>query len=103
VEIINASGHTDMAALAADNLAWYGFIPVIGEEASVTQPLTQMEYFRPNFKDSYDWLISWIFGRYRSQIDLVKDDTFTYDYRVILGEDYDPCLNQLFQPQEFID
>lgn len=103
VEIINASGNPDMAALAADNLAWYGFIPIIGEEAATTEPVTQLDYFRPNFKDSFDWLISWIFGRYRSQIELVKDDAFKYDYRVILGEDYDPCLNQLFQPQEFID
>ncbi len=103
VEIVNASGNPDMALLAADNLAWYGFVPIIAEEAAETEPFTQMLYYRPNFKDSFDWMISWIFGMYRSQIQLTEDDAFNYEYRIILGEDYDPCLNQLYQPQEFIN
>ena len=103
VEIVNASGNPDMALLAADNLAWYGFAPVISDEVPSTEPLTQMFYYRPNFKDSFDWMISWIFDMYRSEIQLTDDDSFQYEYKVILGEDYDPCLNQLYQPQEFLD
>ncbi|GJM40427.1 MAG: hypothetical protein DHS20C20_07090 [Ardenticatenaceae bacterium] len=103
VEIINATGNPDMAQLAADNLAWYGFVPIIGDGAPETEQLTQMQYYRPNFKDSFDWMISWIFGMYRSQIQLTEDDNFEYEYKIILGEDYDPCLNQLYQPQEFIN
>ncbi len=103
VEIINATGNPDMALLAADNLAWYGFVPIIGEEAPETEPVTQMFYYRPNFKDSFDWLISWIFDKYRSEIQLTEDDGYKYEYRIILGEDYDPCLNQLYQPQEFLN
>ncbi|MCA9917871.1 MAG: LCP family protein [Anaerolineales bacterium] len=102
VEIVNASGNPDMALLAADNLAWYGFVPIIGEDAP-TQEFTEMFYYRPNFKDSFDWMISWIFDIYRSQIQLAEDDTFEYEYKVVLGENYDPCLNQLFQPQEFLN
>ena len=103
VEIVNASGNPEMAALAADNLAWYGFVPIISEETPPTETFTQMFYYRPNFKDSFDWMISWIFDMYRSEIQLTEDDTFDYEYKVILGEDYDPCLNQLYQPQEFIN
>lgn len=103
VEIVNASGNPDMALLAADNLAWYGFVPIIGEDAPRTEAFTQMYYYRPNFKDSFDWMISWIFDMYRSEIQLTEDETFEYEYRVILGEDYDPCLNQLYQPQEFLN
>lgn len=103
VEIVNATGNPDMALLAADNLAWYGFVPIIAESAAETEQFTQVFYYRPNFKDSFDWMISWIFGIFRSQIQLTEDDAFEYEYRVILGEDYDPCLNQLFQPQEFIN
>ncbi|MCP4358488.1 MAG: hypothetical protein GY796_10775 [Chloroflexi bacterium] len=102
VEIVNASGNPDLALLAADNLAWYGFVPIIAETLQ-TETVTQLEYFHPNFKDSYDWLISWIFDRRRSQIQQVNDPDFEYDYRVILGEGYDPCLNLLLQPQEFLD
>ncbi len=103
VEILNASGNPDMAALAADNLAWYGFIPVINEQVPPTEAVTRLEYYHDNFKDSYDWLISWIFGRRRSNIEQIEDASFAYDYRVVLGQDYNPCLNQLLQPQEFLD
>ena len=103
VEIVNASGNPNMALLAADNLAWYGFVPVIAGDAPQTEPTTQLLYYRPNFKDSFDWMISWIFSMYRSQIQLASEDPVTYEYRVILGEDYDPCLNQLYQPQEFLE
>lgn len=103
VLVVNASGSPDMAALAADNLAWYGFVPIISDETAPTQPDTRLEYFRPNFKDSYDWLISWIFNRRRSNIEQIDEPGFEYEYRVTIGSDYDPCLNQLFQPQEFLD
>ncbi len=103
VEIVNATDNPDLAQLAADNLAWYGFIPVIAEAQPKPSTITHLSYYKPNFKDSYDWLISWIFDVYRSQIELVEDDDYQYDYRVVLGDDYDPCLNQLYQPQEFID
>ena len=75
VEIVNASGSPDMALLAADTLAWYGFVPIIGEEAP-TQATTQMFYYRPNFKDSFDWMISWIFDKFRSEIQLTDEETF---------------------------
>ncbi|NJN54264.1 MAG: hypothetical protein HC804_05590 [Anaerolineae bacterium] len=92
-----------MAGLAADNLAWYGFIPIISEETPAAEAVTRLEYYHDNFKDSYDWLISWIVGRRRSHIEQVNNASYAYDYRVILGQDYNPCLNQLLQPQEFLD
>jgi len=103
VEIVNATENPDLAQLAADNLAWYGFIPIIAPDQPQPGSVTQLSYYRPNFKDSYDWLISWIFDLRRAEIELAEDDSFEYEYRVILGEDYDPCLNQLYQPQEFLN
>jgi len=103
VEIINATGNPDLPLLAADNLAWHGFIPIIGEEATNSKTETQLRYYKPNFKGSYDWLISWVFDMRQSQIELVDDDDFGYDYQVILGEDYDPCRPQLSAPQIFLN
>jgi hypothetical protein len=103
VEIVNASGNPDMARLAAENLAWYGFVPVIGEDVESTQETTKLTYYAPNFKGSYEWLISWTFHLNASDIELDTEDTdYPYNYRAILGEDYDPCLNQFFAPQAFI-
>lgn len=104
VEIVNATGNPDMALLAADNLAWYGFVPVITEALSEeAEATTTLEYFAPNFKGSYNWLSSWIFSMDQEEIELVTDvGNYPYDYRVILGEDYDPCVNQFFAPQSFL-
>lgn len=99
VEIINASGNPDMALLAADNLAWFGFAPVIGETAVTPQETTEIAYYKPNFKESYDWLLSWIFDENKSEIELVSDSSYQYDYRVVLGESYNPCRPQLYAPQ----
>jgi LCP family protein required for cell wall assembly len=102
VEIINASGNPDMAVLAAENLAWYGFVPVINDEENETEETTSLSYYAPNFKGSYDWLISWVFHLRQSEINLVEDEAYEYDYQVVLGEDFDPCLNEMFAPQAFL-
>ncbi|MCB8984081.1 MAG: LCP family protein, partial [Ardenticatenaceae bacterium] len=91
VEIINATDNPDMALLAADNLAWYGFVPVVGEAAPQPDTATHLDYYKPNFKESYDWLISWIFNVKRDDIKLAVDPDYEYDYRVVIGDDYNPC------------
>jgi hypothetical protein len=35
-------------------------------------------------------------------VTLVPDTPHPTNYRVVLGRDYDPCVNQLFAPQQFI-
>jgi LCP family protein required for cell wall assembly len=103
VEVINASGNDEMAILAAENLAWYGFVPVISDEEVQPEETTTLTYFGPNFKGSYDWLISWVFHLGRDDIGLNDQAVdYEYDYKIILGEDYDPCLNELFAPQAFL-
>lgn len=103
VEVVNASGSEGMARLAAENLAWHGFVPVISDEVVEDEETTTLTYYGPNFKGSYNWLISWIFDQSRDDIVLDDEDTGSeYDYQVILGEDYDPCLNEFFAPQAFL-
>ena len=102
VDVVNATGDPDMATLAAENLAWYGFVPVISDEDAEVEETTTLNYYAPNFKGSYDWLISWVFHLTNSDINLVEDESPLHDYQVILGEDYDPCLNQMFAPQAFL-
>jgi hypothetical protein len=104
VELINATDNPDLPLLAADNLATHGFVPIFGDDKPQKNAVTQISYYGPNFKGSYDWLLSWVFGKYRSSIDLISDDTDNaYDYKVVLGEDYDPCRPELFAPQAFLN
>ncbi|MEJ2750375.1 MAG: LCP family protein, partial [Anaerolineae bacterium] len=100
VEIINATDNPDLAKLAADNLATHGFVPIISPDQPQENAKTQISYYGNNFKGSYDWLLAWIFNAYRSSIELVSDQPdYAYNYRVILGNDYDPCRPELYAPQ----
>jgi LCP family protein required for cell wall assembly len=102
VEVLNSTSNPDLPLLAADNLAWYGFEPVINNEDIDNQSETTVEYFGQNFKGSFDWLLSWIFDKRTADIELVTDTVGATDYRIVLGNDYDPCRPQLFAPQIFV-
>jgi LCP family protein required for cell wall assembly len=97
VEIINASQYPAQGLLAADNLAWYGFVPVLGETRD-PQENTELTYYGQNFKGSYDWLFSWVMGKPMNNIQLV-DEASQYNYRVIVGNDYNPCRPAFDAPQ----
>ncbi len=104
VEIINGTDNPDLPLLAADNLTSHGFVPIINNDESPETATTKISYYGSNFKGSYDWLLSWIFNKYRSSIELISDDAdYPYNYKVILGEDYDPCRPELFAPQAFLN
>ncbi|MCA9933089.1 MAG: LCP family protein, partial [Anaerolineales bacterium] len=99
VEIVNATGNPDMALLAADNLAWYGFTPIISEAQPETTEnvATMVTYYGPNFKGSFNELMAFIFNIRTDQIGLNSEDDLSTNYRIILGADYNPCVeNQLF-------
>jgi polyisoprenyl-teichoic acid--peptidoglycan teichoic acid transferase len=100
VEIINASQYPAQGRLAADNLAWYGFVPVLGETRE-PQARTELAYYGENFKGSYDWLFSWVMGKEMRDIELV-DEEYPYNYRVIIGNDYNPCRPAFNAPQAFL-
>jgi hypothetical protein len=82
----------------AHNLAWYGFVPIWSEPEDPLPPRTHIEYFAPNFKESYDWLLSWLFHRQPGDILLKGTSGETNSYRVTLGADANPCLSQLETP-----
>lgn len=83
----------------AHNLAWYGFVPVWSELNEPLPARTRIEYFAPNFKESYDWLLSWLFHRQPEDILLRPATTEQVNtYRVTLGSDANPCLAQLEVP-----
>jgi hypothetical protein len=102
VEVVNGTDNPELALLAADNLAWYGFEPVISDEQVEERRQTSIQYYAQNMKGSFDWLLSWIMDESKSSIELQPDTDYDYDYRIVLGEEYDPCRPQLFAPQIFL-
>ncbi|MFW6096728.1 MAG: LCP family protein [Chloroflexota bacterium] len=97
VEVVTA--HDAQYTLAADNLAYHGFVPSRVESSEPAPGHTHVTYFGDNFKGSYDWLLSWIVGVPRDEINLSAEQSVANGgYRVVLGEDYDPCRPQLEAP-----
>ncbi len=101
VEVVNASDNPDLALLAADNLAWFGFVPIMGDHVPDPSARTSITLYAPNNKESFDWLISWIFKQLTSSVRLV-DEPYAYKYRVVIGNDYDPCRPAYYAPEAFI-
>jgi LCP family protein required for cell wall assembly len=98
VEVINASRYPAQARLAADNLAWYGFAPTIGEPLP-EQERTEVAYFGENFKGSYEWLLGWVMDQSPDNITL-SEEASEFNYRVIIGNDYNACRPAFDAPQE---
>jgi len=97
VEVVTASD--SLYRRVAENLAWYGFVPVRGESNGPAPGRTRIDYYALNFKESYVGLLSWIFHQEASDVELVGDaQADNFRYRVILGRDANPCLPQLEAP-----
>lgn len=99
VEIVNGTGNPDMALLAADNLAWYGFWPEIVEADGEEQETTTITYFGSELKGTFAYLLSYVFDRREGNIELAPDVESEANFRVVLGADYDPCINRLLAPR----
>lgn len=99
IEILNATGDPELPLLATDNLAWYGFVPLVSEETRPQQAETTIRYYAANFKASYDWLISTVMGYPIADIELVPNTPSDTNYQITLGSDYDPCISQFYTGQ----
>jgi hypothetical protein len=85
--------------LAADNLAYHGFVPQRVEGDGPVPARTQVTYYGDTLKGSYDWLLSWILDIEEEAIELVPTTAGSGEhFRVVLGEYYDPCRPQLEAP-----
>lgn len=99
VEIVDAADNPDLARLAAENLAWYGFVPEITATEDEAVEETTITFYGPNNKGNFDWLLSYVMHQRTDDIELVTDQPYDYDYRIVIGNDFDPCVNQLFAPR----
>ena len=85
--------------LVAENLIYHGFVPVRGEASGPAPAQTQVTYFGPNFKGSFNWLLAWIFDVAPEAI-MLESEGRSGDpyYRAVVGARYDPCRPELEAP-----
>jgi LCP family protein required for cell wall assembly len=77
---------------AAENLNWHGItaIHLYDEDKPPTE--NQITYNRSTLKGSFHWLVAWLFGKRPEDVALSPDNGLQYDYRIVLGQKYNPCL-----------
>lgn len=98
VEIVNASGFSDLAQVAADRLALEGFVPQITPEMAPTRELTLLYDFTGQTKGSS---LATLQDALRLRDDRVVSEPAanrTVDFRVILGTSYESCTYGVIQP-----
>ncbi|MCB8922222.1 MAG: LCP family protein [Ardenticatenaceae bacterium] len=85
--------------LAAENLAWFGIIPVFTPSGEPDPPTTSITLHAPNDKGAFSWVVAWVFGRRSDAIALQGNTEYPTNYTVRLGADFDPCRPLLEAPR----
>lgn len=99
VEIWNGTNFPSWAVLAADNLEWDGIRPVIGEPDATNHAITVMYDYTTTPKGSARNELKRIFHLSEANIISAPDPNAPYPFRIILGRDYNPCVQPIFIPR----
>jgi polyisoprenyl-teichoic acid--peptidoglycan teichoic acid transferase len=92
VEIWNGTRNADWSALAADNLAWAGIVPVIGQADHAGYAATQLYDYTTSAKGSAVREIQRIFRIKDENVIAMPEPGAPHAFRVVLGSDYNPCV-----------
>ncbi len=98
VEVWNGTPNTAWAALAVDNLNWAGQAPVLGAADRADYPRTQLYDFTVSPKGSVRAELQRLFSLGDGDVIAAPDANAPYPYRVVLGADYNTCV----QPPQVI-
>ncbi len=92
VEVWNGTAEEGLGYVAAERLRWEGFEVVSVGPADAAYPRTRIVDFTTSSKGSALYRLMRLYGRYSSDVVPQPTEGSAVDFRVILGEDYDPCL-----------
>ncbi len=98
VEIVNASGVTDFAQVAADRLAWEGFVPRISTDNAPFQQNTVIYDYTGQRKGSSLSALQAALRVSDENVIPQPDPNRTVDFRVVIGNAYYSCTYNVVQP-----
>ena len=99
VEIWNGTTNKDWAALAADNLAWAGVIPVIGQADATNYATTTLYDFTSSPKGSPRAALQTLFHITDPNLISAPDGNAAHPFRIVLGSDYVSCVRPVSVPR----
>ena len=98
VEIINASGVRGLDQVAADRLAWEGFVPTIGEPAAAARNYTVIYDYTGQTKGSSLGSLQAALHVGNEGVIVEPDPDRTVDFRVVIGGSYYSCTYAVQPP-----
>ncbi len=91
VEVWNGTQNADWDLLAADRMAHYGFVPLIGTPDHQHYPRTQIVFFAETTKGSGLNTLQSLFGVWGDNVVYPGEVRADIKMRLIIGEDYNTC------------
>jgi LCP family protein required for cell wall assembly len=98
VEVVNASGVPELDQVAADRLAWEGFVPVVGDPASSYRDYTVIYDFTGQTKGSSLGTLQAALRVSNEGVIIEPDANRTVDFRVVIGGSYSSCTYGVLPP-----
>jgi len=100
VSIVNASGYGDLAQVAADRLAWEGFVPIISEETAPYRNYTTIYDHTGRTKGSSLGILQKVLRVSDEAVVREPDANREYDYEVLIGGTYYSCTHAVLPPED---
>ena len=99
IEVLNGTPNEGWAWVAADRLAWEGFVPIVGGEADRTDyPDTVIIDYTGRTKGSSLNTIIRVLNANPNNVRVEPDPNSPVDFRVILGANYNSCTFGVLEP-----
>lgn len=98
IEVINASGWRGLDRVAADRLAWEGFVPTIGQPAASAREYTIIYDYTGQTKGSSLGTLQSILRVSDAGVIIEPDPERTVDFRVVIGSSYSSCTHAVMAP-----
>lgn len=99
VEIVNASGITGLAWVAADRLAWEGFITIVSGATAPYREYTAIHDYTGQTKGSSVGVLQSILRVSGEGVTREPDAQRRYDYQVVIGNSYYACTYDVLPPK----
>lgn len=100
VNIVNASGIRGLDRVAADRLAWEGFVPIISEEPAPYRDYTTIYDHTGRSKGSSLGTLKTILRVSDEAIVREPDANRDYDFQVVIGGSYYSCTHGVLPPED---
>ena len=103
IEIVNGSGVHSLARVAADRLAWEGFLVDIADQPVPYQYATTIVDFTAQTKGSSLELLQTVMRVEPDDIDIEPDPARSIDFRITLGGAYQSCTYDVMPPRDLTE